>query len=339
MTWQPDCGTIYNVSAVDVTLIASGSYIIRNNAGTQIFTIFESDGRGWFANKFGVGMHPSNTEKLQISGDVKQNEGRSYAGIRLAAGSTSTMTMPSWVSSRVLETSGNVYIKGDLMFEGNFYGVDPNDPEDRVSIDWIRIANIPNQSVSNTSEPTFSSVKLTGNNGLQLEDASNSFYMKTKNTSTFTANRTLSINANDGDRILSLLGDLTVEANSLINQDVTTDATPAFDSLKLTGGSELYSLKINLGETLAADRILTLKVSNGDRLLRMWDDLWVTGDSQINQNVSTTGDPIFSSINVQGELRCDSFRIDQPPTTGTIVPDKYITIKCQGVPYKIAVKN
>ena len=38
-------------------------------------------------------------------------------------------------------------------------------------------------------------------------------------------------------------------------------------------------------------------------------------------------------------IECASFRIDQTPTSGTITPDHYITINCNGVNYKIPVKS
>ena len=40
--------------------------------------------------------------------------------------------------------------------------------------------------------------------------------------------RTLTLNLNDANRILTLQGDLTVESASLLNQDLTTDASPTF---------------------------------------------------------------------------------------------------------------
>jgi hypothetical protein len=47
---------------------------------------------------------------------------------------------------------------------------------------------------------------------------------------------------------------------------------------------------------------------------------------------------ISGGLDVQGALQCDSFRIDQTPATGTITPDKYIVINCNGTDYRIAVK-
>ncbi len=49
------------------------------------------------------------------------------------------------------------------------------------------------------------------------------------------ANRTLALTVNGGNRAFALHGNLTVEAASLINQDVTTDAIPTFNGALLTG--------------------------------------------------------------------------------------------------------
>jgi hypothetical protein len=47
---------------------------------------------------------------------------------------------------------------------------------------------------------------------------------------------------------------------------------------------------------------------------------------------------IGGTLGVAGLVQCDSFRLDQTPATATIVPDKTITVSCNGVNYKIAVK-
>ena len=46
----------------------------------------------------------------------------------------------------------------------------------------------------------------------------------------------LAIDTQNAERILDLSGNLTVESNSILNQDLTTDASPTFAGLTLTGG-------------------------------------------------------------------------------------------------------
>ena len=55
-------------------------------------------------------------------------------------------------------------------------------------------------------------------------------------------------------------------------------------------------------------------------------------------HIHKRGDEMYGNLDVQAELRCDSFRIDQTPTAGTFTPDKYIVISCDGTDYKIPVK-
>jgi len=56
-------------------------------------------------------------------------------------------------------------------------------------------------------------------------------------SSSCSEDRTLTLNVNNAARTVSLSGDLTVEASSLVNQDLTSDATPTFGGLIITGSS------------------------------------------------------------------------------------------------------
>lgn len=59
---------------------------------------------------------------------------------------------------------------------------------------------------------------------------------------------------------------------------------------------------------------------------------WVYGDLEIDRDAKIDGD-----LNVNGKIQCDAFRLDQDPIAGTIIPDKYIIIECNGTNYKIPV--
>jgi len=72
-------------------------------------------------------------------------------------------------------------------------------------------------------------------NGLHLLDSDSSHDLIINPTSNLTVDRTLSIVTGDADRTLTLSGDLTVESASLVNQDLTTDASPKFAGVSLTG--------------------------------------------------------------------------------------------------------
>ena len=50
-----------------------------------------------------------------------------------------------------------------------------------------------------------------------------------------TSDRSLTLNVNAGNRIIDLTGNLTVELASTLNQDLTTDASPTYAGLTLSG--------------------------------------------------------------------------------------------------------
>ncbi|MCD6194274.1 MAG: hypothetical protein J7L26_12555 [Candidatus Aminicenantes bacterium] len=64
----------------------------------------------------------------------------------------------------------------------------------------------------------------------------------------------------------------------------------------------------------------------------------VAGEEIDGYVLDREGDTMYGSFDIQAQLRCDSFRIDQTPTAGTFTPDKYIVISCDGTDYKIPVK-
>src|SRR5690606_30516697 len=51
----------------------------------------------------------------------------------------------------------------------------------------------------------------------------------------------------------------------------------------------------------------------------------------------TTAATAATEFDVNGWIQCDAFRLDQNPIAGTITPDKYIIINCNGTNYKIPV--
>ncbi len=68
---------------------------------------------------------------------------------------------------------------------------------------------------------------------LDLFDTNESNHLKMYWNENDTVNRVIALTVNGGNRTFALHGNLTVEAASIINQDVTTDANVAFNSVKL----------------------------------------------------------------------------------------------------------
>lgn len=77
--------------------------------------------------------------------------------------------------------------------------------------DWF------DQSVKTSADPAFNTIKL--------NDSDDSHTVQILVSSNLTANRTLTLATGDGSRTVTLSADLTVEAASLINQDLTTDSS------------------------------------------------------------------------------------------------------------------
>jgi hypothetical protein len=125
-----------------------------------------------------------------------------------------------------------------------------------------------------------------------------------------TADRTLTIDVNNADRVLDLGGDLTVEASSIVNQDLSSDASPTFASVHLvdntTAAYELILDSDSSGTALTADRTLTIDVDNGDRNIFIGADLTVEATSIINQDLSSDADAAFATVATTGSLTTNS---------------------------------
>lgn len=98
----------------------------------------------------------------------------------------------------------------------------------------IEAASNINQDVTTDADVAFTSLTLS-NTGLHLLDTNASHDLIIKPGSDLTADRTLTITTGDGDRTLTLSGNLDVELASNINQDLTTDASPTFAGLTSNG--------------------------------------------------------------------------------------------------------
>jgi len=94
------------------------------------------------------------------------------------------------------------------------------------------------------------------NTGLHLLDTNASHDLIIKPGSDLTADRTLTVTTGDADRTLTLSGNLTVESASLVNQDLTTDATGvrfATLGIGVAATSPLHVSKTYTGGAAAAE--------------------------------------------------------------------------------------
>ena len=100
------------------------------------------------------------------------------------------------------------------------------------------------------------------NTGLHILDTNASHDLILAPGSNITADRTLTLTTGDADRTLDLGGNLTVEAASLVNQDLTTDADPSFNTIQINDSNDSHQLQFIAASDLSADR--TLSITTGD---------------------------------------------------------------------------
>lgn len=84
---------------------------------------------------------------------------------------------------------------------------------------------------------------------IDLYDTNNSNVLALTWNEDDTGDRTLQMTVNAGNRVLALHGNLTVEAASLVNQDLTDDASPTFEALTMYG----LNVLVNAGEVITND--------------------------------------------------------------------------------------
>lgn len=87
---------------------------------------------------------------------------------------------------------------------------------------------------------TFSGDVTFTNTGLHILDTNGTHDLIIKPGSDLSADRILTITTGDAARTFTIGGDLSVESTSLINQDVTSDASPTFTTVKLSNLTDGY---------------------------------------------------------------------------------------------------
>lgn len=107
------------------------------------------------------------------------------------------------------------------------------------------------------------------NTGLHILDTNASHDLIIAPGSDITADRTLTVTTGDANRAVTLSGDLTVEAASLVNQDLTTDADPSFNSVQINDSDDSHQVQVLMGSNLTADRTLTVTTGDANTTLTL----------------------------------------------------------------------
>ncbi len=111
-----------------------------------------------------------------------------------------------------------------------------------------------------------------------FKDSISANFAKLRFTGTaMSVNRNLAIDLNDGHRSIDFAGDLNVEGNSIINQDLTTDASPTFAGLTLDYAAQDYLFTSRSGSTLA----IQSQTSNLNPILELYTKDGDGGDNEV----------------------------------------------------------
>lgn len=204
-----------------------------------------------------------------------------------------------------LSISGATTIEGDVVINGDVYAMG--------SITMFEDLNLLINRNGTTASAIGAGINIEGDGAavvgyFRVDSIDNSLLTLKAPTGSIL---TLDINAN---KTCTIAGSLNIEADSIINQDVTTDADVTFNSVTCvagvsfgTGASGTFTntglkiedsvpggetLQISPAENLTGNRVLLLNVNDGDKTLTLNTSI------TLNQNLETTDSPTFASITI-----------------------------------------
>lgn len=175
------------------------------------------------------------------------------------------MALPSSIimrDTRANQPAGTAVAAGTI-----YYVTDESVTERSTGAAWEDISDAGAGDVSDGD--TLSTGLTFPNTGLHILDTNASHDLILSPGSDITADRTLTLTTGDANRSVTLSGDLTVEAASLVNQDLTTDADPSFNSVQINDSDDSHQVQILAGSNLTADRTLTLTTGDANRTLTL----------------------------------------------------------------------
>src|SRR5690606_13485179 len=211
----------------------AGKLVRVNGAEDALeFVDAASVGTNYWSKLAGV-LSPTLAEPLAASSAATTVGTFTSTGSNLAfqAGGASSFT--------TIDQNGNITTAGDLSVNGD--NIDADGSLTVTGATGLTLASTANNVTINSA----GTIELQDNTNVAGTLTANSLLVRDTNQShtlsfvwnenEASANRTLNLLLNGGNRSLSLSGDLTVESASIINQDVTTDASVTFAGLTLTG--------------------------------------------------------------------------------------------------------
>jgi hypothetical protein len=125
-----------------------------------------------------------------------------------------------------------------------------------------------------------------GGSFLGVYDTNGTHQLRFSAGSDLTANRTLTFTTGDSDRTFTLSGNLTVESASLVNQDLTTDASPQFTAIELGAASDTTLARVSAG-------VVSIE---GVNIMTVGANQTATGQNKFN-NIIDVNNAITASAN------------------------------------------
>src|SRR3989339_741450 len=322
-------GILYGNPANDLYLISrtSKAIILKINGSDEGMRITS-------AGDVGIGITIP-TKKLDINGDIQIKS-------RIYGNSSGELYLQSSLNKAIIfETNGGANEKVRITYDGKV-GIGTTNPSKQLSI--VSSEDTYVLSVKSTASLTKSGILINADdNAIKVRDAAD-----TKDIFTVLGSGTLQILNDSSTRIFSVLntGNVGIGTSSVYSTSMVAIYNQSGilqqPQISLINGTDSDSYDPSIRFAVGATPVdkFTLGVDDSDsnkfkisgsNALGSNDRLVI--DSNGNIGIGTTGPGEILDVN--GNIRCDGLKIDQTPATGSVSPDKYITINCNGADYKI----
>lgn len=206
-----------------------------------------------------------------------------------------TSAIQTQLDARCLESVFGTSISTGLLLDGTalkasailqkYHAIDPSADVQTMLGSANNAAICSNIGLGTEDSPSFAGITV-ANTGLHILDTDSTHDLIIRPGSDLTADRTLTVTTGDADRTLIISG------TTVLNQNVSTSGNPLFSSVYLNDYDLSNTLRLYYYENDTGNRTLSLGVNGADRTLD------ITGDSEIDQDVSMTGTPAFAGITV-----------------------------------------
>jgi hypothetical protein len=320
LTWGYKAGTVRFDNTI--TTVAAGTVSLTDDA-TNYIEVNSSGTVSRNTTAFTSGRIPIRTVVTSAGVQTTSTDGRSWfqswdVPLPVAKGGTGAATL---TDGGILLGSGMGAITAlGVATNGQIpIGDGTTDPVLATITGTSNQITITNAAGSITISIPDTAVITFGNTGLHILDTNASHDLIIKPGSDLTADKTLTITTGDADRTITLSENLTVEAASTVNQDLSSDADVQFGSVTV-GNSGLHvadtnashDLIIKPGSDLSADRILTITTGDTARTITLSGDTTLSG--------TNTGD--YTHPNHTGDVTSSG---DGATTIGAgkVIPSKF----------------